>query len=1803
MAGLLKGIPLILVVLISTLFCFSTPGDADSIPVDAARAFSHALKVQKTNPADALAYYQRATTKDASLHNAWFNMGIIWYQQKEFQQAELAFDHAVKTGQNDLSALLNRAATRIQLKKWSPAVADLKEVLEHDAQCTRAIYNMLLVTENLHQRDLQIYYASRARQLEMALPQAKAMPQLVLEPRQDITFSGNPMMAQDHEPARSSTQSSLEDVSQTTQTKTASIWQPDSAVAGKFDIISEYAIQSGMLDEIAALGGTLPKLNAAPMVKAFPGFPANDPCNPQQWTLPVVLWTTSHYTGVIGEQLPESDPIKQIPTEPTAESIKDYQETLLHTIEAMRLICGIPDKGEKTQSFQRLWAPFQEQPSTEAHMYFTRLNLLLDRYFTMLGQIESDLEGVRETLQMAAASAIYQDELSTRSLLDSGYIITKRLQNLKTDALHCITGIRELGDPPNPLKAQCNARKRHQKAMDALNATRNEGCWVLSHVEFADNFKKRTAEEGFIVANENSLNKVDGIVEHGVFIPAATSLIYERPPDRIALTYGEYNYKMHWEHPKAVMHPGDTIVIQGKSIRTSIDEFPFTCSLTVPRQLKPAGSIKPGFSRLHNIAYPNEDNYSFAVEGEVLAEPNTEERQMRVALKLFAGVNTSNQLPFLPAHAAWLGKRDYIYTWSSGCEARPIDPSDADLDRQELQSVGRQSKEPENEEGEEGDDPPVMTPEEIKSAVLQHQSVIDIIKHNMERIKKELTLATDPAIRASLDDELVMQMTNLQIEQDLIASLRTGKIVRHRTIWEEREQQRFIAKIEEEVDLFSKESRMLKRLPRLAANREKGSYGATQKMFNDIDAVYQSDLPLEERVKRLADLRDAAYLETVKEQQAARQKLVTAEERLWYAEKVQTACNVSLMFGALFVPGGAYVAMTHGVGTGYIEGGTVKAFENGIRAALNPVDVVWAFYDGYYSLEKDQQTGKIRYRGWQGGLENAAYTYVMNKLFEKVGQRMQGRTKGADIPGTKVGKPKGEPHFDAFTDNTDAFRYKKNKLNEAYLAEVPRNPDGSINTNHRDYPSLRKKYNKKQGELAGEYGVIAKREDLKNALENCTRQHEARIPDTARNADGTVNTKHPEYQRVKEQWEGEMADIRSKHNKGYEQRWQEQDDIINELGIKKAVIKSGGKPESIMSDIDRTFSDLGSGKQFINALKNRGYKVHEYPDRWVIPKADTVIWKPASKADIIGSSSQSAAASYGAERGSDKFSTKGGLHYTTEGKYGIKDPAGAVIDNLKKATEAGIGGNTSKPDYHIIGKSVDKSFSIASDNGASKNSPLFNDPVFQEKARAVRRHKTPEEAGIFTFGNPEATKQKEGNSFLRQSRHYMAGAMQEGSKASGMLNAERMQKIRMAEASGNHSEANALRQELVTTKITNEAVMQSLSAQDPRFMNQVNQAVNVGAVPRSNQSIFKTTAGTGTMGKKESSGYQHRFGYGWLLKKVGLSADPATSSAPQPQVNSYKSRSLLSMSQAATVLKTQLIPAVNNTKSVSGYFSALNQAFQSYATNPAYAGRAIKALSGYDASKVATDLNSVSKHLMSKGTNKAIEEIAATVTPLENQALAATTRAWVFLRLPIVKLEKGPLGFSNEKTIKKEIAPRILLEDVPLKWNGTKFLMLHMNGTFDGNKRIVNDPGELSNASYWTKAEITGAISADGREMRSLNATSLSQSQRTESTQSYSLEMIPLDQKKQLVINGKPADFFCFRISGAEVEDLLLDYTYSSEHNWPEGRWKHELEVIRWQEKEKAPEIVVIFSPFSREQMKTKERSLFEDWVKEVCDL
>jgi hypothetical protein len=283
----------------------------------------------------------------------------------------------------------------------------------------------------------------------------------------------------------------------------------------------------------------------------------------------------------------------------------------------------------------------------------------------------------------------------------------------------------------------------------------------------------------------------------------------------------------------------------------------------------------------------------------------------------------------------------------------------------------------------------------------------------------------------------------------------------------------------------------------------------------------------------------------------------------------------------------------------------------------------------------------------------------------------------------------------------------------------------------------------------------------------------------------------------------------------------------------------------------------------------------------------------------------------------------------------VADPKGAVISNLKKGTEAGLG-RTDDVDLHVVGKSTVKIVEVAN---ASGGAPLSS-PALLAKATGMRKHQLPEQAGVVTFGASPAVKAREQAAFLQESRKLVAQAYLRAAQKSAQLNAQRQMQLAQALAAGDRQTAARLRYELQISRGANEAALDNLAQQDPALIAQILR--------------FEAAASNGELGRMVGDAPPSAPGVGWLWSRIwrgdGHQPPPTPAPAtlpPSAELDALGQRCARSAANLAAQLK--LLPT-NSTE--AKHLAQLQQLLAAGAGDPAGAIAGVRRHTGYELATV-----------------------------------------------------------------------------------------------------------------------------------------------------------------------------------------------------------------------------------------------------------
>ncbi|MEI6666645.1 MAG: tetratricopeptide repeat protein [Acidobacteriota bacterium] len=258
------------------------------------------------------------------------------------------------------------------------------------------------------------------------------------------------------------------------------------------------------------------------------------------------------------------------------------------------------------------------------------------------------------------------------------------------------------------------------------------------------------------------------------------------------------------------------------------------------------------------------------------------------------------------------------------------------------------------------------TPEQIKTLVAFHRASIEQIKRTLAADEAELAREPDAERRAALEFRIIQDGSDLQHEDDLIASFQTGSLVHTKSPFDEYAQSRYIEnnQIGQETHAdFQRAEATVSRLVALFPPDQQAAIQAFVGRQITTDVLVKLD---KDKVRQVAQAL-STQLQGYWSGQAARglEEAAIADDYLKRAERVKLVSDVALTVGGM----GWWKTGTLGYfgATGWMEGGPLQALTQAAGVVSIPAAVAGEALKGY------------RDGGWTGAAQNAALAFVLAK--------------------------------------------------------------------------------------------------------------------------------------------------------------------------------------------------------------------------------------------------------------------------------------------------------------------------------------------------------------------------------------------------------------------------------------------------------------------------------------------------------------------------------------------------------------------------------------------------------------------------------------------------------------------------------------------------------------------------------------------------------------------------------------------------------------------------------------------------------
>ncbi len=1501
--------------------------------------------------------------------NTYDTRGNAYYRMKDYDQAIQSYDRGLQLNPRSEHLYMHRATAYLQKNQYDQTLADAEKAiglnpnlgepysLKGQAYAARKEYDLAVQNFDLAIKfnpERESYYFDRG----MALKGKGQMQEALADIQKAVEMN----------PKSERYKKGLAELNQKNSEKQA----PPEPSPESFFVQEAQPQETQDSAQVISSSSDASASSASEDVRVltpFTGYALADMCNQVNARPAGVPWSEGEaQSGTVGSA-----------------QLGQYQSMLRHTMQGLRLLYGTMTL-EEENSFNAFWAPFFDHPTPAVLTYFQQITPLLDELAVTLTRLDGMLPEFGEALQGMLITAADPESGAPRVAVATYQSVKE--ERAKLDVL--VKQITALGNPPNPLAAKCAARKRHKKAVvnDGIWALLSKTEYVGikagkegnsrgadMYAEGPKNIPKTELRwEGtkFIYhsVTPNFDNPFAGAyvndVEHKVYPEQrrfeGSGELSEDGLKVIAFHGVSTIHECSWKR-KDENDPGI------EEVKETVKNFEYdNLSLALYK-----GKAVEGDKRIR-LVYTNVDpldlNYKEFQEGAMVVEFSN----FLKVKDAFDWVATATQIGDL-VKSIFPDKDD---------QPKKTAPAPEKPEKVALgPSIGGGLSTGGGAQTPSVPKDPATDPVVIAEAIANHMALAEQIRKDAARWSKDAGAESNSDRKKELQKRASEMFANAQAEQDIADSIRTGTLVHTRTEWDDQQHQALVGSIKKELAVFEAENKLIANIPKVG-DMIAGSEGV--QLREQIQQQMTEAIKSPDRLQKLAVIYGGLQNKVMDqgEQQMASEeaKVEMWERRIAVAEGVQWAASTGVMLGALWAPVElGTLALGYAGASGFAEGGVKGATVAVVRSVSTKVDAIVSAYEGATKI--DPNTGKPS--GAWGAMEGALWSIGMNKAMSVIGGRIQ-KTKAEYALARQAAGGRGVKSVvrAGTTKNVKEYDFKAAEErsrtgSDAAQAPVPKNivnlrpvapqdtnpakakealakqaeggkgvkaatPAGEGRIKEYDFktPEERYKMELEAAKTPAEKDLVNKEHAVQAEREKMSQEGDAAL----KKAEDSVR-KGTDPAKAKEQYNKDLAAINEKYA-AKETRNEEHKKVMEKLGFdakeptseQKAqgidtrdIKPTGSDPKSAASDMD--FAPQGKtpheayqkGKQYTEAMKERGHNVVEYGDRWVDTTTDSTIWKPGFGADKPGSSSFEAEVIFGTMPHSDKFGTAGGIEWTTSASHTTADPLGAVLANAGKAVSAGLG-NSHPKDLHTIGKSAAKSVEITG---------IDVEPQLRAQILALKGHQTPEQAGVVTLGADQATKDLQIKTFLGKVQTLMGQAYRTAkSKSDQNMKALEQQ----AKTAGKSDQAYKLRSQIKGYQAGNDAALTTISQVSPGLVAQMSPAVNAAY-------LVPETPGGG----------KGNLNLGGLARELTRDRDSASKAPPLPADGSVPAFVGLAerCKEGAKRVSGKLAAAKPGSENAV-YLAELKTALEQGEKNPAEAVRSVRGVSGTELAVVLAQL-------------------------------------------------------------------------------------------------------------------------------------------------------------------------------------------------------------------------------------------------------
>lgn len=747
-----------------------------------------------------------------------------------------------------------------------------------------------------------------------------------------------------------------------------------------------------------------------------------------------------------------------VPIIPNFEDLSNlaYNSAVSSSFELLRILYGpMPDKEYK--QFESVWTPLFDYPDQKVIDYLNQLNPLVLQFLSLRESYARIVSDVQLLLLDASYAVEANEKVAWESIMAEAKINSLPLKSLE-DRMKILAGkIEKLGNPPNPNELKCEARKRYNKMMapeDQVCTSELTGIWIGYSEGYKDiEYYEKRAECMVIyeMPMDNPFSK-NLICSIEIFMLAEESRIQMNTfkyCDADEVLIGEFS---SFDLEKSLSQDKNTLQV-------TIDGINYYFKRATDRVVMPGTDLDEArVSELSSKVDAWEKQLKSIDKFNNREEYESIERRLASCKSVIKRLQYKQKMTplFHSVAKEWLENLPLSLTkWraTTGGDERLILFTE-NINKKNCGQSQSNTPEPTADAGE---SKPKVTDDEIEAqnrqeAIDYHSELLTLIRSDIDKDANERSVIIDLMQKAKTPQEykaqedrlkmiersIINKEANLQAEQDLVDSYKSGQLVHNRTVFDDVARNQFIQNIRENASRMDATRRISERIERQIQLLPEELRNETRaRMLKNLDArvIGSGDLEKAKKIASAINEQVQGYAEY--DHAMAKEAEVNAEENKFYSD-------MAIMAVGAISTGFASVALaeTYGAGTamtlygtkmlGAVYGGTTGLVAGGPKEGINQAVSYWSpvgnamvqFVDGYQNTEGTDTGDKL----WNG-IKNAGTGYLMGKAFE-LGTKLA--VKGSFVAFGKESilfKPIVQSPAERSKSMLDALRTKQKSLN------------------------------------------------------------------------------------------------------------------------------------------------------------------------------------------------------------------------------------------------------------------------------------------------------------------------------------------------------------------------------------------------------------------------------------------------------------------------------------------------------------------------------------------------------------------------------------------------------------------------------------------------------------------------------------------------------------------------------------------------------------------------------------------------------